>query len=168
MLGNGLEVILKNFSLSMFVFAAIFILLHRSIKRTMSEAEIVYRWMALFATGVTGIYAFVFHVFYPEMAAADIGWLESPFQFEVGMANLGFGLIAILSFNASYGFRLATVIGNTCWLWGDAYYHLMDLIKYHNYTLGNAGTWLWMDIFVPLILLVCIIRLRPKKLRTMS
>ena len=156
--------ILSNFSMSMFLLAVIFIILHRIIVRgRVPEYEIVYRWIAFFAVGLTGFYTFIMHVFYPDMAAAAIGWTNSPFQFEVGIADLGFGLIAFLSFNASYGFRLATVIGVTCWLWGDAVGHIYQMIKNQNFAAGNAGTWFWMDVILPIILLICIAKLRPSK-----
>lgn len=152
---------LENFGLLMFFLATLIILIHRKFaSASISNAEIVYRWIALLPLGVTGIYAAILHGFFGSMAAANIGWLPSPFQTEVAMANLGFGLIGILSFRASYGFRLATVIGAVCWLFGDALGHIYQMIKFHNFANGNAGTWFWLDIIVPFILVICIIRLR--------
>jgi hypothetical protein len=116
---------------------------------------------ALFALGFTSIFAFVYHTFFPYIASSAIGWLPSPFQYEVGMANLAIGVIAILSFNASYGFRLATVIASACWLWGDAVGHIIQILQFHNYSLGNAGPWLWMDLLIPFVLLICIRGLKP-------
>lgn len=121
--------------------------------------EIVYRWFAFLPLGITAIYAFVLHAFFPDFTAAAIGWPHSPFQFEVAMANLGFGVIAILSIYGSYGFRLATVIGNACWLWGDAIGHSRQLIVHHQFSAGHAGTWFYMDMFLPIILLACIFKL---------
>ena len=39
-----------------------------------------------------GLWAFIGHVFFAEQAAASIGWANTPFQYEVGVANLGLGL----------------------------------------------------------------------------
>lgn len=157
--------VLSNFDLVMFDVAVIFIILHRIlVGKRVPESEIVYRWVAVFALGFTAIYAFVMHVFFAKIAATTIGWQISPFQFEVGIANLAIGVLGILSFRASYGFRLATVIGATLWLWGDAIGHLYQLIKAQNYSIGNAGTWFWMDLIIPLILIICINKLKPGKL----
>jgi hypothetical protein len=41
----------------------------------------------------------VFHLFFPSIAAADIGWEVSPFQVEVGMADLAIGATAFASFS---------------------------------------------------------------------
>jgi hypothetical protein len=155
--------VLSNFVLAMFILAILFILLHKGIRRNLSEAEIVYRWIALFALGFTGIYGFIMHAFYPDITAATIGWSTSPFQYEVAMANLAFGVLGILSFNASYPFRLATVIGSICWLWGDATGHFYQMVTQNNFAVGNAGSWFWMDLFVPLILLICIVKLKQPK-----
>ena len=150
--------ILSNFGLAMFVLAAFFIVLHKLIVRSkVSSDEIVYRWLALFPLGITGIYSFVMHVFYPEIADATIGWAPSPFEYEVGVADLALGVVAVLSFNASFGFRLATVIANAIFSLAAAYNHIYLMIMQGNYNIGNAGSWLWLDdLILPLIMLLCI------------
>lgn len=155
--------LLSNFGLAMFFLAAVFILLHRMIRRNVGEAEIVFRWVALFGLGLTGIYTFVMHAFYPEFTAATIGWRTSPFQFEVAMADLAFGVLGVLSFRASYGFRLATVIGSLFWLWGDAAGHMWQMIEANNYSLGNAESWLWVDLIIPLVLLLSILKMKNER-----
>ena len=157
----SISLILGNFGVTMLVIAIIFILIHGLTGRGLSNSEIIYRWIAFFAVGLTGLYTFIIHGFFPDVAAVNIGWAPSPFQYEVAMANLGFGLIAVLSFKASYGFRLATVIGVTCWLWGDATGHIYQMITAHNFAPGNAGSWFWLDIILPIILIICIINLKP-------
>ncbi len=153
-----IELVLSNFGLFMFVLAVVFIILHKLIVRgRISSDEIVYRWIALFPLGVTGIYAFVVHAFYPEIADASIGWGASPFEYEVAVADLALGLIAVLSFNASFGFRLATVIANVTFLLGCAFNHIYLMLMHGNFHIGNAGSWLWLDdLILPLILLLCI------------
>jgi hypothetical protein len=105
--------VLGNFGLFLFALAALIITLQLSSRQHVSIAEIFYRWIALLPLGCTGIYAFVIHAFFPAISALTIGWPASLFQFEVALANLSFGILGILSFKASYGFRLATVIGAT-------------------------------------------------------
>lgn len=153
-----IQLALSNFGLTMFVLAVFFIMLHKLIVRNrLSDYEVVYRWMALFPMGLTGIYCFVIHAFYPELADANIGWPYSPFEYEVAIANLGFGVMAVLSFNTTFGFRLATVIGNVIWLMGNAVQHINLMIAQGNYNIGNAGSWLWLqDLVLPLIMLMCI------------
>ena len=162
MLVYWISLLLSNVDLIMFIVAVIAMLINVSVSAEKTSVyEIIYRWTALLALGVTGLYAFFMHTFFPSLTAENIGWLPSPFQLEVAMANLAFGVMGILSFNASYGFRCATVMGSTCWLWGDAVGHLYQLIQYQNYSIGNAGSWFWMDMMVPIILIICIVKLNP-------
>lgn len=157
-----IQFVLTNFGLSMFAVAVLFILIHLSLRIPhISYAEIVYRWMALFALGFTSIYAAVMHVFFADVAAASIGWTVSPFQFEVGMADLAVGLLGVISFRSHYGFRLATVITALCMFWGDAIGHIYQMLMFQNFNPGNAGSWFAIDLVVPAILLLCIIKLKP-------
>jgi hypothetical protein len=151
---------LANFDLAMFFLAIVFILFHRIINRRLPESEIVYRWMALFALGCTCIYAFAMHAYFPHFAAAEIGWTSTPFEFEVAMADLAIGIIAILSFSSSFGFRAATVIATMIFLWGDAVGHINQMIINSDFMTGNAGSWFWMDVFLPFILVICILKMK--------
>ena len=165
-MADGLQYALMNFSLVMFFFAVIFSLIDNIIsalfRRGTSGYSLLFRWVALLPLGITGIYAFIMHAFFPDFTASSIGWSSSPFQFEVAMADLAFGVLGILAFNASYGFRLATVIGSTCFLWGDAVGHVYQMLMHHNFSVGNAGSWFWIDILLPLVLIFCIYKMRPK------
>jgi hypothetical protein len=162
-----IDLALSNFGLSMLIIATFFILLHKLIVRNrLSSEEIVYRWLALFPLGITNVYAFVVHAFYPEIADKAIGWAASPFQFEVAVADLAFGVTAILSFNASFGFRLATVIANVIFLMGCASNHINLMLVQHNYNIGNAGSWLWFDdLVLPLVMILCISGLSRQRAR---
>lgn len=156
--------ILGHFGLCMFLLAIAFIIFHRAIRKMLPDAEIVFRWIALFPLGLTGIYTFILHVFFSDVSAKAIGWSASPFQFEVGMADLAIGVLGMLAFSASYGFRVATTIAATIFLWGDAIGHIYQMLKFQNFAPGNAGSWFWMDIIIPLILIFCIINLKPRNL----
>lgn len=59
------------------------------------------------------------------MAAKFIGWANSPFQFEVAVANLGMGLVGIFGLHASKPYRVVGTIYTTCFLWGAAYGHVV-------------------------------------------
>lgn len=158
MIGKIIAAVMTNFGLAMFILAAILILINKFLsKQEMSGYEIAFRWFALLMFGLTAIYSFIMHGFFPDFTAATIGWQNSPFQYEVAMANLGFGMLGICSFAASAGFRLATLVGNTCWLWGDATGHIYQMITQHNFSVGNAGSWFWLDVLMPLIMMICYI-----------
>lgn len=154
-----LPYLLGNFSFVMLLIALVFVLFHKLCFRHVPESEIVYRWVAFFVLGLTGIFTFVMHAYFPEFTARSIGWVSTPFQFEVAVADLALGILGILSFNASFGFRLATVIAATIMLWGDAIGHISQMILNTDFAMGNAGSWFWMDVALPFILLICILKM---------
>lgn len=153
--------ILGNFGLAMFLLAIIFIILHKLIAwRRVAASEIIFRWISLFALGFTSLYAYAMNTYFPHLTATNFGWSESPFQWNIAMASLALGLLGIISFRASYGFRLATVIAAMCLWWGDALFHLhQNIMDGHFNHLG--ASWFLIEIIVPIILLWCIIKLRP-------
>ncbi len=108
-------------------------------------------WYVFFAVGVTNLYNFIFHVFFGKMAAAFIGWADSPFQFEVGMASLGFAAVAFVAAFRSFDLRLAAILGSSLFLLGAAAGHVYQMATEHNFAPGNAGIIFYMDIFVPLV-----------------
>jgi hypothetical protein len=64
-------------------------------------------WILLLPIGITGLWAGAFHVFFPTTAAKLIGWEVSPFQFEVGMADLAIGATTCIAFWRDVGFKAA-------------------------------------------------------------
>ncbi len=164
MFASSITLVLANFMLFLFLLSLLIAFAQWMMHQKTPTYDILYRWLALLPVGIGGLYTFVMHAFFPDIAAAAIGWQPSPFQFEVAMADLGFGLIAILSFRASYGFRMATVIANACWLWGDAIGHIYQIVSQHNFSQGNAGSWFWMDVIIPALLILSISKLNPRRL----
>lgn len=73
--------------------------------------ETLLAWFLFFSIGVSFFYDFVMHVFFGAMAAAFIGWTDSPFQAEVGYASLGFAATGFLAFRGQAETRLAAILG---------------------------------------------------------
>jgi hypothetical protein len=90
------------------------------------------------------------HVFFGKLSAGFIGWADSPFQFEVGTASLGFAAVGLLAAFRSYDLRLAAVLGPSIFTLGAAVGHLYQMVTAHNFAPGNAGIIFWTDIFIPL------------------
>jgi len=116
--------------------------------------EALFSYFLLFSIGISFFYNFVIHVLFAEMAASFIGWQNSPFQYEVGFASLAFAIVGMLAFKQNLGFRAASVIGPSFFLWGAAGGHIYQMVTEHNFAPGNAGVIFWTDILVPIIGLV--------------
>jgi len=112
------------------------------------------QWMLLLSLGLHSLWAFMGHVFAAEPVARSIGWSSSPFQFEVGVANLGIGTAAIAAVWLGVGAGWAVFLVSACFLWGAAFGHARDMVRERNFAINNAGPIFWWDILTPLTLLV--------------
>lgn len=107
-------------------------------------------WYVLFNIGVMYSVNFIFHTFFGQMAAAFIGWADSPFQFEVGVASLGFAVAGFIAAFGSFDRRLVAIIGPSLFTLGAAAGHVQQMVTAHNFASGNAGVIFYTDIFIPL------------------
>lgn len=150
-----LTLVLANFPLSCLVLgAAVAVAAIARAPRPVRREIVVEKllaWHVFFAIGIAYLYNFVCHVFFGRFTAAYIGWADSPFQFEVGTASLGFALVGFLAAFRSFDFRLAAVLGSAMFLLGAAAGHVWQMVTAHNFAPGNAGSIFYTDIAVPLV-----------------
>lgn len=139
---------IRNLPALLFVLAFVVALLRR---RDRPLTERLLSWILLLPIGVTGLWAGIFHVFFPAVAAAHIGWQVSPFQFEVGMADLAIGVTACIAFWRDLNFQAAAVSAASIFLLGDAIGHVRQMAVAGNFAPGNAGVPFYMDIICPLL-----------------
>ncbi len=119
-----------------------------------SAAERFLSWILLLPIGVTGLWAGAFHIFFPTTAAALIGWEVSPFQFEVGVADLAIGVTACISFWCDLNFKAGAISAASIFLLGDAVGHVKQMLIAGNFAPGNAGVPFYMDVICPLLAIV--------------
>jgi hypothetical protein len=103
--------------------------------------------------GLMGLLTAYAHVFRPAQTSASIGWLPSPYEYEVGMADLTVGVLGILCLWLRGNFWLATAIANAVWLLGDALGHIRQVILVNNHAANNSGIFLVAEIVTPLVIL---------------
>lgn len=147
--------VLSNYSLTFLVAGFVFAL--AAIARApkpVSAAIVIEKllaWYVFWSIGVGYFYNFVMHAFFGEMVASFIGWADSPFQFEVATASLGFSAVGFIAAFRSFDLRLAAVVGPALFMLGAAAGHAYQMITQHNFAPGNAGVVFYMDIAIPLI-----------------
>jgi hypothetical protein len=112
------------------------------------------RYLLIFPLGLLGLWAFVGHVFFPAQSAASIGWTDSPFQFEVGVAGLGIGLASLYAAFKGFEARLAASLAAAAFLMGAGVIHVTDIVTIGDYAPGNAGPILVTDFLTPIAVLV--------------
>jgi hypothetical protein len=121
----------------------------------MRVAEVLLLYLLVIFTGVGGLTGFLGHTFQAREIALKIGWQPSPFQFEVAVANLAFGILGLMCIWQRRGFRTATGIGFSIFLLGCAYGHFRDMTQHGNFSPYNVGAVLWInDLAVPVVILI--------------
>jgi hypothetical protein len=146
MIGAIIAFVLKNLPALLFVVA----ILAGLASRHRPRADAMLSWLLLLPIGVTAIWAAIYHLLFPKFAAAFIGWQPSPFQFEVGVADLAYGVTACAAFWRSLSFKAAVVCISAIALLGDAVGHIHQMIIVGDFAPGNAGVVFYCDILVPL------------------
>ncbi len=109
-------------------------------------AERYLSWFLLMTVGLQGLWAGATHVFFPETGARYIGWETSPFQFELGVADLAIGVVAVLSFWQGLSFKAAVVAYISLFYCGVSIGHIRDMMKSGNHAKGNFGALLGMTV----------------------
>lgn len=118
--------------------------------------ELLLMYLLVINIGLGCLLAWYGHTFMADEIARKIGWQPgSPFQFEVAVADLSWGVCGVLCIWLRQGFWTATGIGSAVFLLGCAYGHIRDMVKHGNEAIYNAGPVLWIgDLTVPLAILV--------------
>jgi hypothetical protein len=153
MIASLIAFVLGNFTLTLFViglaFSAVAIARAPRPRSTAVVIEKLLSWFVFWTIGVLYLYNAIFHIFFGEMAARFIGWADSPFQFEVGTASLGFSALGFIAAFGSFDRRLAAILGSAIFMLGAAGGHVYQMITAHNFAPGNAGIIFWSDIALP-------------------
>jgi hypothetical protein len=118
--------------------------------------ELLLLYLLAVNIGIGGILAWYGHTFIADEIARKIGWQPgSPFQFEVALADLSWGVCGVLCIWLRKGFWTATGIGSSVFFLGCAFGHIRQIIQEGNMAIYNAGPVLWIgDLGVPITILV--------------
>ncbi|MBW6398543.1 hypothetical protein KPL78_11830 [Roseomonas sp. HJA6] len=154
MIASAIRFVASNYALTCLVLGLVFsgvaILRAPAPRSTALVVEKLIAWHVFFAIGVCFAWNFVMHGFFGAIAARFIGWEDSPFQFEVATASLGFAVVGFVAAFRSFDLRLAAILGPSVFTLGAAVGHVRQMVIAHNFAPGNAGVIFWMDILIPL------------------
>lgn len=124
----------------------------RSAKKIL---EVVLLYLLVLNFGLGNLIAGTFHVFNGPATAKMIGWEPgSPFQYEVGIADMAFGFVGFMCLFFRGNFWLATILVNSFFLIGCMFGHVRDLVATGNVAAYNIGpNILFSDLILPLIII---------------
>jgi len=122
------------------VVAVVHLLVSKKPRTKLRVAEVFLFYQLVLGVALGGTIAFMGHVFAADSIADSIGWTRgSPFQFEVGMADLAFGVLGWMCIWRRGSFWRATVVGWSIFLLGDGIEHFRLMVEEGNYAINNAG-----------------------------
>ncbi len=123
--------------------------------RRVTEVYLLYT--LLVGVGVGGLFGAMGHLFAADRVAEQLGWATgSPFQTEVGLFDLAFGVLGICCIWFRGQWWYAVTLGWTIFAVGAGVNHLLEMSGSKNSGSLNAGSVL-PDLIVPLLLVVLLI-----------
>jgi hypothetical protein len=127
------------FSVLPILLAALHVRLDKDARDRLRCAEVYLIYLFMLGVGGSGLSGFFGHLFTPDAVAESIGWpTGSPFQQEMGFANLALGVLGLVAAGRRDGFREATVIAVAIVGVGATVVHMVDLLQEGNLAAGNS------------------------------
>jgi hypothetical protein len=136
------------------------------LKRPADFAGRLLDWLLLLPVGVESLWAGLFHIFLPNVAAQSTGWTASPFQFEIGVADAAIGVVAIVSFWRSLNFKAAVIGYIVLFNIGVAIGHVHQAMSAGNFSANNFGLLLALTIVDAVLLPILYVIVRRRQTRT--
>jgi hypothetical protein len=149
MIGEAIKLVLTNLPAIFFVAAFVFAY---GVRNPEPVPARLLAWLLLLSVGFENVWFGFFHMFFPEMASATIGWKASPFEFEIGAADFSLGVVAIVSFWRSLDFKAAVVLYVTLFYAGVTSIHIYEAVTAGNFAPNNFGVLLLLTV-VKMVLL---------------
>jgi hypothetical protein len=114
-------------------------LLDKQARTAVRRIELFLIYLFAVSVGANGIGGAFGHLFLSDLIAESVGWpTGSPFQLEMGFANLLVGVLGIVAIGRRDGFRAATIVATTILGVGASIVHLQDIIAHGNLAPGNT------------------------------
>jgi hypothetical protein len=107
----------------------------------------------VYLVGWAGIGAGISHIFFGRKVSASIGWAPSPFEREVGFANLGMGIAGVMAAGQEPAFWLAVIVVSSIFRIGCGIGHIREMIRNGNFAPNNTGV-LLVNFGVPAFLIL--------------
>jgi hypothetical protein len=127
------------FSVLPVLLATLHVRLDARTKDRLWKIEVYLIYLFMLGVGGGGLSGFFGHVFTPDAVAESIDWPKgSPFQQEMGFANLALGVLGFIAAGRRDGFREATVIAVTIVGVGATVVHVIDIAQEGNLAAGNS------------------------------
>ena len=127
------------YSLLPLLIAGGLILFDKQSRTPARRIELFIMFLLAISVGANGLSGAFGHLFLSDLIAEGVGWpAGSPFQLEMGFANLLVGVLGLLAIGRRDGMRTAAIIATTILGLGATSVHLLDIIATGNLAPGNT------------------------------
>jgi hypothetical protein len=132
----------------------------RNVTSPEARLETWQRWWAGAALGGGSAWMVVSFFTIPGVMSEAIGFNQTPFEFEIGCANLCLAVLAFraASSKASSRERLTVGLGAGMFLWGADLGHLYQFFFKGDHAPGNTGGVLLYDLLIPAVMIALALR----------
>lgn len=158
MIADSIKLILSNIYIAFFLIAIVTTIakVRRAgiARKPVSVPYILWGELLFYYVGLGFVWVGLFHAYAQNIAAPSIGWQPSPFEYELGWAELAIALVAMMSFFRGAEFRIAATLIFSIFGLAAAAQHIQQILCCQNFAPGNAGLIVWFnDVFASLLLL---------------
>jgi hypothetical protein len=127
------------YSITPLILATAHMLLDRQARTTARRIELFIVYLLAISVGANGLGGAFGHLFLSDLIAEGVGWPKgSPFQLEMGFANLLVGVLGLMAINRRDGFRTAAILATTILGVGATIVHIVDIAATGNLSPGNT------------------------------
>ena len=127
------------YSIIPLLLATAHMMLDRKARTKAQRIELFIVYLLAISVGANGLGGAIGHLFLSDLIAEGVGWpTGSPFQLEMGFANLLVGVLGIMAISHRDGFRTATIIATTILGVGATSVHIWDISATGNLSPGNT------------------------------
>jgi hypothetical protein len=105
----------------------------------------------VYLIGWAALGAGISHIFFGKAISRSIGFARSPYELEVGFANLGFGVAALMAGSFQKEYWLAIIVANSIFRVGCGAGHIKQIVMDRNYAINNTAI-LFLNFAVPAFL----------------
>lgn len=103
--------------------------------------------------GWAGVGAGISHIFFGRKISRTIGFQQSPYELEVGFADLAMGIVALLASGYAPEFSLAVILISAIFRVGCGIGHIRSMVQDRNFAINNTAI-LFIDFVVPAFLVM--------------
>lgn len=138
-----------------FIFLPLILGVAHARRKDRPRKEMLLVYYLFISVGIQGLFTGIFQIAFPDNVVDFLQWPYSPFLDELGLANISFGVLGILSLWQDKGWKSATAIGYGLFLFMTGLYHLIEIF-HTGMEPAHMGGFLVSDLLVPVALFILV------------